>query len=142
LCFHGYIHESIKWLVEKRNLQVNLSESFISTKNLSLKIYNEFHVGLISYVAKDSNFKCLSFASGQFAECMRCYVPVIIIGNDTLCEYVKSNSLGIWIENFEDLPKVQEEIRLNYNFYLQNIQEFNKHYNLEKYTKEIFDLIC
>jgi hypothetical protein len=141
LIFHGYINESVKWIINKNRYNLSVSEKILSTEELTQKIINDSDVGILSYSNKDDNFNLLALASGQFAEFMRCNKPVIVIGDTTLTHYVNKLNLGIGIFDMTELPKAQNKMLSEYNLFLQNIKLFNQKYNLLDYTNSLIEKI-
>lgn len=84
-------------------------------------------MGIVNYHKKDMNNKYC--ASGKIYEFIFEGLPVVTTENVTLVDICNKHKIGLSDDNYISAIK---EVAENYNFYIENVNEFRKSLNVEK----------
>lgn len=141
LCFHGFINPNFKKVYQTENYKAELSDIILSSQQLQDKIYTQFDVGVLGYIATDANFREIALASGQFAEFIRAFKPIISIGDHSLTDFVNTHKLGIGIRTIDDFQDSLQQMDQNYDQFVTNVFEFSKSFGLKDFSSRLADKI-
>jgi hypothetical protein len=142
LLVHGFISDEFISALKISNFQPIVSDKVLSVVELPLYINENCDIGLVSYNSSDENFYNIACSSGQFAEFVRLYKPIISYGDNTLTDFITSKNLGIGIKNISELNIAIENIVKNYQFYVDNIIVFlNSEFDLNIYADNFCEMI-
>lgn len=141
LFLHGFFDSEIVNYLEKIKIMPYCSSLNISPKSLPY-IINVCDIGFISYNSSNKNFYYISSASGQLVEFIRMGKPIIVHGNTNLKELVEKHKIGIYCENFDDIPYAIKIIIKEYKEISFNcLKLFNRTYNSTLYVNKLLNWI-
>ncbi|MDD5570109.1 MAG: hypothetical protein PHD97_03030 [Bacteroidales bacterium] len=137
LSFLGHISDKLKDMTEKADKKVSLYEIQSSYTEMR-KIISNSDIGIIGIRTKTLNNHFYSKSCGQMVEYLRFGIPIVIIGNEELGEFVENEKCGVSIDDCNELNKSFEKIISNYADYSTNsIKTFNKYFDINIYYSDL-----
>ena len=136
----GNISNDIKNEVAKNdNVKIfDLQNTYRNMRN----IISEINIGIVAYKYKGVNNFFLKKASGQLIEFLHIGIPVIIINNRNIGEFVESEKCGVFINEVNNIENAISKINNNYEVFSKNaIKTFDNYYNLLNYQNRIIETI-
>lgn len=104
----------------------------------SRKIISTADIGIIHNISEISNDKYYSMACGQFVEYARMGIPVIVLFNDDIGNFVEENKCGIYIRNIRDIREAIFSIRKKYSCFSRNsYSTFKEYFDLDLYVSPL-----
>ncbi|MFA6922752.1 MAG: hypothetical protein WC223_00725 [Bacteroidales bacterium] len=141
LTFLGRISDELSEMIEKASKKVfyhEVQSSFIEMR----KIISNSDIGIIGNRPKTLNNHFYSKSCGQMVEYLRCGIPVIIVGNEELGEFVENENCGVFIQNINELTNAINKIKQKYpSFSKKSHDTFSKFFNLSNHFLYFRDFI-
>ena len=102
-------------------------------------IFKSSDIGLAIYNAKYGiNYSNILFASGKISHYLKYGKPIIVNDLPEMKDFINETNCGIVINDFKCIKEAILEIKNNYSLYSRNaFNAYNKHFNFDKYCKEI-----
>jgi hypothetical protein len=118
-----------------------LSTSLCSPEN-TFQIIENCDIGFVGYRNLDDNFFHIDMASGQAVEFFRLGKPIITLGQNTLCDFVRINHSGIHINHISEMNAAIQCIMNDYATYSHNSRScFEKYFDSQLYIDKLLEWI-
>lgn len=93
-------------------------------------------IGVIHYPPHDLNHLFVSSASGQLAEFLRLGIPIIVLQNYELGQFIERTHTGVFLEQAGNLARAIDAIRDQYAFYSHHARQlYETRYNIAHYSR-------
>lgn len=133
LFFHGFIDKELMKDIENSEKQPLTSTRIISSERIN-QIIDWCEIGFVGYLQNDLNTYFIKNASGQAVEFLKAGIPIIVMGNTNLKEFVKNEKVGVAIDNKSEIKDAVEYIKKNYKALSENCAMcFQLKFDIDKY---------
>jgi hypothetical protein len=139
LYFHGFIFKEIAEYLPTCKFQPMVSSQRVKAEYIP-QLIDHCDIGFIGYAQHDLNFYYIAKASGQLVEFLRLGMPVIVLSETNLNDFVDQYQIGVSIKSVNQLNQAIKAITKNYRYYSRNCLDcFIRYFNHESYIANILN---
>jgi hypothetical protein len=136
--FHGFVKDDFRSMTHSLSSnRFEISENDLEPSQLP-NLIKKYQIGLVGYEAFDRNFQLISMASNQVVEYLRCGMPMIVMGNSNLNEFVEKHKIGFSIQSQSEFDFAVNKLVDDYFEYNNNcIKTYNLYFQLDQYIGDL-----